>query len=105
MDDSPPPTVLFKYKPVNGYATQRADGAVVTGTTNGEVFCIFYVERPGLPSLLEQELDASGNWGKVVNFEHEGSVLREIQSGITMSRTTAADLRDRLTRLLDGKPE
>ena len=94
-------TAVFNYKLVSDYTTQHADGSLVRQTPLGGLILTFYIERFGYPTLMEQKFKEDGSLGEIVRFETEGHVLREIQSGVILSRVAAAALRDRLNDLLN----
>ena len=101
MDEPQSPTAVFNYKLVSDYTTRHADGSLARQAPLGGVILTFYVERFGYPTLMEQKFKEDGSLGEIVRFETEGHILREIQSGVVLSRVAAAALRDRLNALLD----
>jgi hypothetical protein len=105
MPDEKLPTVVFNFEKSSGYATHHADGVLGGTTPSGDVFFAFYVERPVIPKLFEQELHPDGKLGKLVKVEGREGIFREIQTGVVLSREAATVLRQRIDELLAAKIE
>jgi len=105
MDEPELPTITFHFEKGTGYATHHADGVLGGETPIGDIYFAFYVERPVIPKVLEQEIRSDGTLGDVVRCEGREGIYREIQTGVIMSKEAATVLRDRLNELLEEKSD
>jgi hypothetical protein len=108
MPDSPQ-SITFVYKERSDYLTSHADGAQVGTTPQANIYMGFYLERPWNPTKVTHSLLTSGQLGGVTTQEGEAgarasepTLIRELQTGVVLSVTTAKQILQSLKQAIEG---
>lgn len=87
------PEVTFNYIFNYSYNPIYINGVQGGFSPRGELLMHFYQERAGLPKELTHEITPEGGIGAIVDSDPKnlnGSMVRVIESGVTMNVQTAA---------------
>lgn len=104
MEDRPS-NIKFFYIKSNLFRVLHVDGAVGGLTPHGSVHIAVYSERPAIPQMTSHNLSPEGRVGEPEETEGKEGIVREIDADLILSRQTAVELRDFLTRniaMIDG---
>lgn len=100
-----PETVAFHYLKSPDFKTLFAHGAVISGTTRGEVIVTPYVERTPIPTqtihelveVSEEEGVKRGKIGKQVDQVARDGIVREFDISLILPAAVAEDIAKLLT--------
>ena len=93
MSQQRKPEINFNYIYNYNYNPVYANGVQGGFTPRGELVAHFYQERPALPKELTHEISPEGGIGALVESDPKnlnGTMVRFIETGITMNFQTAA---------------
>ena len=101
MPEELPKRVLrFNQIKAHDYCTKHVDGAFAVEALQDGVQLTFFIERHPIPQIIEHEIKDDSSLGEIVHIEGKEGIIREIQTGLILTKESAEALRDRLIELL-----
>lgn len=110
MDLRPGGEVTFKYLFLEDYHPEYVSGIFGGKTPRNEIVLNFFFERAALPLEQTFQIKSDGRLGeenknKAKPTDLSTSLVRQVKSGIIVSKEVAVELRDLLNELLETAPE
>jgi hypothetical protein len=90
----------FHYIKSNHFRVIHADGAWGGLTPRLEIHMAVYSERPAIPDVIEQEINADQSLGSETAIHGRDGVIREVEADLVMSFPTAKALHAWLGQML-----
>lgn len=84
--------IIFKYLFAEDYNPVYVNGAHGGVSPRGELVVHFYLERPGIPVAITQEVNSNGTIGQVIEEVPEDfsqTLYRAVESGIVLNSESA----------------
>jgi len=103
MADESTPKFQFRYEYPEDYRPMVVNGAHGGVTPRGDIVMNLFYEQPGLPRVIEHELQPDGRLGGMIVPEDQRSPHfdRHVACGVVMNLRSAVELRDWLSRQID----
>ena len=96
--------ITFKYLFLDDYHPEYVSGAFGGITPRKDIVLNFFFERSGLPNKQTFKVQADGTIGKMAEKvepgDLEASFVRQVKSGVILSREVAIEMRDFLNEML-----